>query len=241
MTAANLQPAPAAPEPEYIPLEFIQSLLGEGEVTVTPFTGAPLEIAPDVLDALREWEAAARWELSGDVPSLDPTALRWAAIQFYRACQLLVCRDVPPEVIFRTLEDPCPAPRGPAADFSVDLLFRFLPGLADLARRMAPVDTLVQALEGVARAWPLSSVGIRLEKLPGLETFSGCPALWRLYVDRVTAKHAEDRWRDAAVAAQLRADLGVFPELAPAAAAAVTTPPAILPESSAPAPVSLSA
>lgn len=183
-----------------------------------PFTPAPVADDPAVEACLRDWDATARRELSGPVPAFDPVAAGWAVRQFYRGCQFLVCRDVPPEELARTLSVSCPSARGPGTDFSVDLVFRHLPELHDYARRVAPGDALVATLETWAREWPLSSPGIALPETPSLDTFAACVPLWRLYVDRITARQATDRLRDPRVAAQVRADLGAFPELDPVVA-----------------------
>jgi hypothetical protein len=215
-------PSPSHAQPPLVlPRDFIDALLAAGEVSVEVFADVPLELEGAARAAVQEWDATARWELSGTVPAFEAEAATWALAQFYRACQFLVGRDVPAEVVTRTLARPCPAARGPAADFAVDLIFRFLPDLFEHARRLAPGDALVVELGRLARDWPLSSVGVPLDEPPSLESFAPNAALWRLYVDRVTAKRARDRWRDARVAAQLRTDLGAFPELDPALASAL--------------------
>jgi len=194
-------------------------------VVVAPFVdGSSPWLDDSARAALLEWDASARLDLAGDVPAIDWPAAEWATVQFYGACQLLVGRDVPALVVHRVLEHPCPAARGPATDFSVDLIFRFLPELYVRARQLAPADALVTALEAWSDTWTLSSVGIPLKPAagnPAIDSFAGSAPLWRLYLDRVAARHAADRWRDSRVAAQLRADLGAFPELAPAIASAL--------------------
>jgi hypothetical protein len=195
--------------------DFLERLTTGSAIEVGPVNEPMEEIDGAGAAILRGWHEAARDELAGDVSELelDEAAAVWAAKRFYRACQLLVCRDSPPEKMAEIFGPECPSPRNPATDFSVDLIFRFLPPLHDRASRLAPGDPLVTALARWAFEWPLSSPGVRLENLPTLETFAGSFALWRLYVDRVTERRAEDRWRDSRVAARLHADLGGFPEM----------------------------
>ncbi len=179
-------------------------------------------------EALAEWDVAARLELAGDVPPLQWPAVTWATMQFYRACQFLLSRDASAETVMKTLAQPCPLPAAPDVVFSVDLIFRFLPELAQRANQLAPGDPLVIELQKWAHAWPLSSVGIALDPAargPALEPLLEAPPLWRLYLDRIAARHATDRWREPRVAAALRADLGAYPELAPALASALDRPP----------------
>lgn len=198
--------------------DWLGALAAGGELWVGPFEAPAPEVDAAARAVLRAAFDDAVEELAGTPPEFDADAAGWAAVSFFRACQLLVCRDVQAETVTRTLAEPCPVRRGPGTDFSVDLVFRFLPDLCERARRAAPGDALVVALTAWAREWPLSSPGVALEAPPRLETFADSPALWRLYLDRVAARRSDDRWRDPRVAAQLRADLGAWPELAPAMA-----------------------
>lgn len=213
---APVTDSPFNPQTRFRLNDLIAMLTTGAEVEVHPIDEPFPEIDAAAVNALREWHEAALGELAGEVTTLglDLNAAGWAAGQFYRACQFLVCREAPAERVSHDLRAPCPSPRGPAVDFSVDLVFRFLPDLYDRARRLAPADSLVAALAEWAKDWPLSSPGVPTESPPALETFAGYPALWRLYVDRVTERRADDRWRDPRVANQLRADLGAFPNLA---------------------------
>ena len=43
--------------------------------------------------------------------------------------------------------------------YFVDLTFRYLPDLLQLAKGLAPGDALVAQLKATARQWPLSLVG----------------------------------------------------------------------------------
>ena len=195
---------------------FLEQLISGAGVQVQAVGEPAPKFDDGAMAVVRDYYEAARLELAGTPPDLDLGAAGWAAEQFYAACQFLVSRDAPAERVEQVLGSRWPAARGAAVDFSVDLVFRFLSALYGRARGLAPADPLVKALLLWARDWPLSSVGIRLEDSPVLETFAGSSSLWRLYVDRIADRLAEDRWRDPGVAEQLRADLGAFPELAPA-------------------------
>lgn len=197
------------------------ALAGGGELHVSPLEKPAPKNDEALTAALQHVYAEEQEHWAENPPPLDLHAAAWAANQFYRACQFLVVRDAPPEKVMLDLGSPCPSPRGPAVDFSVDLIFRHLPDLYDRARRLAPNDPLVTALLAWARTWALSSPGVKLEEPPPLETFAASPGLWRLYVDRVAARMAEDRWPDPRVAAQLRTDLGAHEELASAIAGAL--------------------
>jgi len=110
---------------------------------------------------------------------------------------------------------PCPEPRGPETDWSVDLTLHHLPRLFELAQHLSNADPLVQQLRQIAAAWPLSSVGIPGLPDPQLDSFIGHPALRRLFADRILSASDTSRLGDARLDDFLRADLGLHPDLAP--------------------------
>jgi hypothetical protein len=153
--------------------------------------------------------------LASDAPVLDVEAASWAARQLFKACQCLVDRDVDAALVSAELSLACPTAHGPGTDYSVDLIYRFLPDLLTLSRRLAPHDVLTGILETWAHEWPLSSPGVCLSRVVSLDGFIQHPALRRLYVDRVTALIAKDRIGNADVQRWIQADLAAYPSLAP--------------------------
>lgn len=172
-------------------------------------------------DVVREWDAAQRRELAFSAPELSLAAAEWAAVRLYRGCQALICRDVAPQDLQRFLAEPCPEPPGAVAAYSVDLVFRFLPDLVKLARRVERGDPLVVELLKLAHDWPLSSVGIAEIGDVDAAPLLAHPSLRQLYVDRIFTADDTARLNDPAVRQAARASLGIFPELAPAIAAAL--------------------
>lgn len=181
-----------------------------------------LTLGEDWEKVLRDWDGAQRWELT-DAPGLCLEAAGWAAERLYRGCQAIVCRDMSPQDLKACLKAPCPEPRNPATDYSVDLAFRFLPDLVAMARRMAQNDPLVGELLDLAAAWPLSSVGIEglAERRLDVGAFLAHSGLRQLYVDRILATGDASRLREEPIRQAARAALGAFPELAPKIAAAL--------------------
>jgi len=197
---------------------FLRALFDRGEVTVERFSIEAPIADREVLLFLAEVDAQARVELAGDPPDYLPAASAWAAVQFYRACQLTVSRDIAPETVAQALGIQPPTTPQPDVCYSVDLVFRFLPDLYRLASQHAPDDILCTELRKWAHHWPLSSVGIRLEQDFTIAPFAESPALFQLYCDRVAAENAADRLGDSRVRARLQTDLGIhdehFPSLA---------------------------
>jgi hypothetical protein len=173
----------------------------------------------EALPQLAEWEASQRSHLAFTAPEYAPWAALWALERLYRACQLLVCRDTGESEVMRLLRVKCPEPPGPATTYSADLIFQYLPDVLEMARRVAVADPLVRELEGLAQAWPLSSVGVAGLGEPNLETFAGHAGLMQLYVDRILSRGDHARLADARVKAVARAALGAYPELDPKAMA----------------------
>ncbi len=186
----------------------------------------PEENDSDAPAWLAELEANARFELATEAPDFQPEAALWAARMLYQLCQFVVCRDIGKDRIHAACGVPCPLPRGPAVDWSADLMLRHLPRLFESARHLSNGDPLLQQMELLGREWPLSSVGRPGLKDLELNSFIGHPALWRLYADRILA--AADRTRlgvgDGRVNELLRADLGAHRDLAPEIAARLFDP-----------------
>ncbi|HLP07890.1 MAG TPA: hypothetical protein VK178_06970 [Opitutaceae bacterium] len=212
---------------------FLRALADTGDVTIAKWEKLDGSIDDTGAEAiLRELHAAASVGLSGEAPPFDSPSAHWAARQLYRACQMLVCRDVSAEEITAGLSTPCPSPRAPAVDYSVDLTFRHLPELHTIAHRLSPGDRLVGLLRDWAQTWPLSSPGIPVESAPDLGTFADHAPLWRLYLDRIALRQADDRLRDERVRAALAADFGAHPDLSPALHSALERSRSLAPASS---------
>ncbi|WP_157447633.1 hypothetical protein [Chthoniobacter flavus] len=178
-----------------------------------------------VEEIVRGWDAVQRQNLPGTAPDLVPAAATWAAIRLYRGCQALVCREIPPAEMAAFLREPCPCPESPAVDYSVDLVFRFLPDLLAIARRVSTDDPLVTELLALARAWPLSSVGMEGVGTVNAARLLRDPCLRQLYIDRILLSGDTARLNDDAVRAAAKAALGAYPELAPEIATALQTTP----------------
>jgi hypothetical protein len=213
---------------------FLAALVESGQVTVSL---APEEEAADAEAAavLQEMDRLTRFNLAGQTPDFKPEVALWAARLLHHGCRFLAARDVEPAVISQVLRQPCPAPHSPATDYSADLTLQYLPDLIRTVRQVASGDPLLQELLGVARAWPLSSVGAAgMEKLD-LGNFISDPSLRQLYVDRILAHEDVSRLGELAVDQAVREALGSFPDLCPVLAARLQIPgapnksPALLP------------
>ena len=191
---------------------FIQSLANEGRAVVF---SEPLNPQENVLPVLQELDEAARAEAGLDLPEFSDSVALWAATMFYHLCQFTACRDIGAEQIKSTCQTPCPEKRGPATDWSADLVFHHFPRLFQLAKHLSNADPLLEEVRRLASEWPMSSVGMPGVTVTQLDTFVSHPGLRRLYVDRITAVSDVSRLGDARVDELLRADLGIHRELAP--------------------------
>jgi len=194
-------------------LSAFLSRLSESGIAVVDMDDA---IAPDLQwqATIVEWDAVQRNELLS-APKLSLEAAGWAVERFYRGCQAIVCRDMGPNDLHRYLAAPFPEPREPAADYSVDLVFRFLPDLIALARKVSQNDPLVAELLRLAEAWPLSSVGVAGLGEISREPFLHHPGLRQLYVDRILATGDATRLTSDVVREAAGIALGAFPQMAP--------------------------
>jgi hypothetical protein len=195
---------------------FLKALAEEGRAIIWP--GPTPESTPETLAVLRQMDEIAREETGAAAPEFSPDAAVWAARRVYDLCRFLVFRDIGEPEIAAICSVSCPVAPGPEAAWSVDLTFRHLPRLSQMARQLSHGDPLVQEIKLLATAWPLSSVGIPGLKDMKLDTLAGHPALLRLYADRIVTAGESSRLGDARVDDLLRADLGLHHDLAPALA-----------------------
>jgi hypothetical protein len=196
---------------------FLKSLGEEGRAVIS---GQPLAgVCHDAVDVLRQMDELSRNELALELPAFSPEAALWGARLFYQLCGFVVCRDIGEEQIQAVCAVPCPEPRRPQSDWSVDLTLRHLPKLFKLATQLSNADPLIVQMKQVAAAWPMSSVGIAALGNVSIESFAADVALRRLYADRIIAMADSARLGDQRVDDLLRADLGAHHDLAPMIAA----------------------
>jgi hypothetical protein len=191
---------------------FVNQLIGTGRVHVAA-RGLPADQDADAPDAMREVDVVARLDAPGDPPVLDVPAAVWAAGVLNAACRLLVYRDLTlgPDT---PLAPPCPSGPSASAVWSADLTLRYLPDVLRHARAVAQDDPLVAALLELARAWPLSSVGVPGVPRPlDLTHVWSHPSLRQLYVDRVIERQDNERLNDPATAGAVVAAVGAHGEL----------------------------
>jgi hypothetical protein len=192
-------------------IDFYDELLTSGRVRVAAMADDPPALDEAVVQAYR----AARAQLAFDPPPIAPAAGRWAMVILYRACQALVYREMPAQAVREVLSKPCPLPPSPQVCYSVDLALRFIPDLIKLAKGIAQDDPLVSGLLELARAWPLSSVGVALEDDVNVEPFIGEKSLLQLYVDRIIERGDILRLKHPLVREAAREALGMYRELSP--------------------------
>lgn len=194
---------------------FVNQLLQTGHVRVVSGGQiAPRERAA-VADVLREFEAAWRQEMPGEMPPLEVEAAVWGAAKMYAACRLLTYRELGVEAITQEFSEALPRPGDtPAAHYAVDLTARFLPDVVRLARAANEDDPLVRALLAWGGDWPLSSVGIRGVEPRRLAGILAEPRLLSLYVDRILLTGDSARLAVPAVREAVAAAVGAHAELA---------------------------
>lgn len=191
----------------------IQSLVSEGRAVVSA-QPASVDDA-DALPLLERLDGLARDELALELPAYSPRTALWAARLFHQLCRFIVCRDIGEDQIRGTCGVSCPEARSPETDWSADLTLRHLPKLYQLARHLSNADPLGEQMKKLAIDWPLSSVGIAGLGELKLESFIHHAGLRRFYADRIVAVGDTSRLGDPRLDDLLRADLGMFRELAP--------------------------
>jgi hypothetical protein len=199
--------------------QFLQTLYTSGRLVLSS-SEAPLSAGRDDAE-LQAVDRAVRLELAGEGPALAPAVVHWAAKMLHDCCRFYAFRNVDAETIAAALTVACPDDSScdeAQRAYSADLAFRYLPDLLKLCRGLAPEDPLVAGIIQLAKAWPLSSVGIaevdNAADLPDSPILDH-PALRELYIDRIITREAVGRLRRPAAARLAKAVLGLYPNLAP--------------------------
>jgi hypothetical protein len=203
---------------------FLNELFEHGRVKVPrPELTIPTADLQRAERVLREQSDVRRLEFPGSPPDLFVPAAIWAAVSYYRACQLAVYRDLDAGAIDELLgtecsvaETPLPSvscPLSPvllsaARHWSVDPVFCFLPDLVKHASAASQQDPLIEKLRGWACDWPLSSVGMAGVEARHEDEIASHAGLLQLYVDRILAKKDWSRLSHPAVREAVRRSLG---------------------------------
>lgn len=206
-------------------VSFLRQLFADGVVRVGD-PDEPINTQRDAaLDCLKEAELLYRADFPGEPPKLDERVALWAAELFYRACQLVVHRELGKANIIAAFADPCPGPLTASAHYSVDLTWQFVSDLYRLSGHIAPGDPLLNAIEQFVQAWPLSSVGVSQAPVALSSEIAAHPGLLQLYVDRILAARQLSRLDDPRVRVAAQAALGLHAHLAPDLASALRIEP----------------
>ncbi|MCA9062701.1 MAG: hypothetical protein KDA96_06565 [Planctomycetaceae bacterium] len=202
-------------------IAFLQSLFESGNVVLDDSRG-DCDSEADVHRLLSDCERIARQNLPNGMPSFSPVAGRQAACLFHSLCHAVIDRQMEvaglEQQILQLAEQ---FSRNAEAHYSVDLVLRYLPELADRARRISPSDPLLELILLAGGFWPLSSVGMSNLHVPTIPDALRHPALWKMYVDRIILRQDVSRVDQPDIRNSVRAALGMYGELAPAIAAAV--------------------
>ena len=197
---------------------FIAGLFDSGAVEVppiTPWDEAELQAARDALQA---GEQVYRDSLAEGIPALEIEAAMWSAQQLYRAAQRLVFRDNAAAVPEQGPSERSPTDNSPAVQYSVDVMMRFLPDLIRHASAVPREDPLMVTMYGWAADWPLSSVGVPLDRpvdAAAVESIVSDRALLTLYIDRIVDRKDLSRLSHPSVVEAIRAAIGIHADLAP--------------------------
>lgn len=201
---------------------FLVDLVSSGRVHVGRALFDRPPSAPEAGPILMDLDLAARIEMAGEAPPLSMGPALWGAWMLYQGAQFLTFREMDAALVRQRLAAPPPVSPSPWVAYSVDLTLRYLPDLVALARGLSPNDPLVEGLIQLARAWPLSSVGIAGVGPVQVESFIEHPSLRALYVDRILERKDVARLADPVVREAVRAALGDHPSLAPFALPALS-------------------
>ena len=173
--------------------QFITDLLENGNVTIAgglnEFEAKDKE---ETTTILQKHYHRSILEMPFEAPEFHKAAALWGAIFIYRTVQFIFLRDLDEEEIKTHLQDFQHLSASGVEEqinaevvYSVDLTFRYLKDLLDLAKGLSPNDPLVIRLKGVAAQWAFSSVGISSLENINDKMFLENDSLKTTYIDRI--------------------------------------------------------
>jgi len=189
-------------------LNFLRQLFHDGQLEINALHDpSPAEVEEGLRFA-EMFEQEYRQQLAGTPPAFSPEPFSWAALNFYRASQFILFRDVNAETVNAVLNQFNKPIVNHSTIYSIDLVFRFLPDLHSFARREGNDDPVEVNIKQWLADWPLSNSGTPTE------AFSDHPTLCRLHVDRWIAKFGGrleiEEISDDNVRQTILADMGLF-------------------------------
>lgn len=217
--------------------KFLSDLLLTGQVKIDSHSAPTPDEKSQASEWLADFERTWRLNQPGSPPPFSVVAATWAAESFFRAAQLLMFRDLPAEEVNRSLTNvPAPDDQLPENHYSVDLVFRFLPDLANFSQAIASDDPLTVQLRQWCCQWPLSSVGfkpwtdnvleLQASQNPqanvsqdtatqlNVDAFIGNPCLRIMYVDRILQRQDRSRFDHPSVVDEIKRVVGAYPDSA---------------------------
>lgn len=145
------------------------------------------------------------------VPEFSESAVWWSLQYFFYVVQFTCIRSFTEEQVLEILKD-FQGEDTVETIYSVDLIFRQLPNILDLAKGLAPDDVLVKCIHQQIEKWCLSSVGISSKNHIHESLILGNKALTTLYVDRIIDKKDKKRLENPLIQEQVFIALGDYKE-----------------------------
>jgi len=175
---------------------FISNLFEKGEIIVnkdfSPFSDMDKLDATNYLHQIYDQD---KLELPYQAPEFLAVASIWGANYLYRTIQCTVIRELEEEKV-KELLPKYEGEKTASAIYSVDLVFRYLPDLLNLAKGISPDDILVKELKTTAHEWCFSTVGIELDETIRLDEILDNPCLRMVYVERILKANDLKRMND---------------------------------------------
>lgn len=199
-------------------ISFLEALFETGELEIAAKTGdsGGKSDAEAIENTLRRYESLWRIQQPFEPPAFDVAAALQGAKVLESACRAVVYREIEADHIEQAIQESGLSPSDdPVPHYSVDLVFQFLPQVAERAARVSESDPLLDVLRTLGRQWPLSSVGMQGCEPQVIPVALLQASLWRMYIDRIISRKDKDRLNIAAVREAVAASIGPFPYLAP--------------------------
>ena len=167
----------------------------------------------DVVELLTQCYKERCTEFPREAPEFDAEAAIWGAKVLFLLSSMTAFREIEVSEVEAGFQYELPNSESAAAHFSADLALYYLPDLQEIVMQIADGDPLLGLIDKVALKVPLSSVGMKLSRMPDLTPIYEHVGVEQYHAERVESRVDNERYSVPEVESFIRKLSGNYPSL----------------------------